>query len=99
KEPPKHPDTEKTFGEAKTRLQSVITYLKTYKADDFKGMDDRKITQSWMEGKFLTTHDYLQQLALPNFYFHVTTAYGIMRANGVDIGKRDYLGEVNWRPL
>lgn len=99
KEPPKHPDTEKTFGEIKARLQSVITYLKTYKADDFKGCADRKITQPWMEGKYIGGSDYLRELALPNFYFHATTAYAIMRAQGIDVGKADYIGEMNWKPL
>lgn len=99
KEPPKHPDTEKTFSEAKARIQSVINYLKTFKEEDFKGFSDRKITQTWMEGKYLSAHDYLQTMAIPNFYFHVMTAYSIMRANGVDIGKEDYIGDLNWKPL
>lgn len=98
-EPPKHPDTEKTFGEAKARIQSVVSYLKTFKAEDFKGAMEKKITQSWMEGKFLSGADYLHHMALPNFYFHVTTAYAIIRANGVDVGKMDYIGDLNWRAL
>lgn len=99
KEPPKHPDTEKTFAEAMARVQSVVSYLKTFKADDFKGYSDRKVTQPWMEGKFLSGIDYLQTLAIPNFYFHLTTAYAIMRANGVEIGKQDYIGNLNWKAL
>ncbi len=99
KEPPKHPDTEKTFAEAKARVKSVVTYLNTFNADDFKGAFERKITQPWMEGKYLSGGDYLRSLIIPNFYFHLTTAYAIMRANGVDIGKGDYLGELNWKSL
>lgn len=99
KEPPKHPDTERTFAEAKARIQAVLTYLKTYKADDFKGAAEKKITQPWMEGKYMTGRDFLQTLAVPNFYFHVVTAYAIMRANGVEIGKADYIGDLNWKPL
>jgi hypothetical protein len=99
KEAPKHPDTEKTFAEAKTRIQSVVTYLKTFKADDFKGAADCKVVQPWMEGKYLLGSDYLQTLALPNFYFHLNMAYAIIRANGADIGKADYIGELNWKAL
>lgn len=99
KEPPKHPDTERTFAEARTRIQSVVTFLRTFKADDFREASGRKVTQTWMEGKYLNARDYLQTLAVPNFYFHVTTAYAIMRANGVDIGKADFIGDLNWKPL
>jgi hypothetical protein len=99
KEPPKHPDSEKTFAEAKNRIQSVITYLKTYKVEDFKGVADRKVTQPWMEGKYLNAADYMLTLAIPNFYFHITTAYAILRAHGVDIGKEDYIGDLNWKAL
>lgn len=99
KEAPKHPDTEKTFGEARARIQSVVAYLKTFKADDFKGAFDKKITQAWMEGKYLTGHDYLMTMSIPNFYFHVTTAYAILRTNGFDVGKTDFIGHLNWKPL
>jgi hypothetical protein len=99
KEPPKHPDTERTFAEARARIQSVISYLNTFKSEEFKDAMERKITQTWMEGKFLSGSDFLQTLALPNFYFHLMTAYSIMRANGVDVGKVDYIGELNWKTL
>jgi hypothetical protein len=99
KEPPKHPDTEKTLAEARTRIQSVLTYLKTYKPEDFKSATQAKVTQAWMEGKFLTGTDYLAQLAIPNFYFHLTTAYSILRANGVDVGKSDFIARLDWKDL
>lgn len=99
KEPPKHPDTETTFEQLQTRIQSVITYLNTYKTEDFKNTATQKIQQSWMPGKYLEPMDYLTQMALPNFFFHATTAYAIMRANGVDIGKTDYIGEMNFKNL
>jgi hypothetical protein len=99
KEPPKHPDTEKTFAEAKARVHSVISYLKTFKDSDFTNSSDSKVVQPWMEGKYLSGTDYLQSLAIPNFYFHLITAYAIMRANGVDIGKIDYIGDLNWKSL
>lgn len=99
REAPKHPDTEKTFAEAKTRLQSVLGYLKTFKAEDFKNAGASKVVQPWMEGKYLTGNDYLLELAIPNFYFHVTTAYAILRANGVDVGKADFIGNLSWKDL
>jgi hypothetical protein len=99
KEPPKHPDTETTFEQLQTRIQSVIAYLNTYKPEDFKNTATQKIQQSWMQGKYLEPMDYLTQMALPNFFFHATTAYAIMRANGVDIGKEDFIGELNFRQL
>jgi hypothetical protein len=99
KDAPKHPDTEKTFAEAKARVESVKTYLTSFKVEDFNGAAERKVTQTWMEGKYLRGADYLQALAVPNFYFHLNMAYAIMRANGVEIGKTDYIGELNWKAL
>jgi len=94
KEAPKHEDQEKTLPELKARIESVIGYLNTLKTSDFKGAEDRHITQARWEGKYLLGTEYVQQHALPNFYFHVTTAYAILRHNGVDIGKKDYLGDL-----
>lgn len=99
KEPPKHPDTEKTFAEVKARIQSVATYLKTFKADDFKGFQERKITQTWMKDKYMDGAHYLHAMAIPNFYFHLITAYSIIRANGVNVGKSDFIGDLKWNPL
>jgi hypothetical protein len=94
KEVPKHEDNEKTLPELKARIESVISYLNTFKAADFKGAEERKISQPRWEGKYLLGAEYVQQHALPNFYFHITTAYSILRHNGVDIGKKDYLGNI-----
>jgi hypothetical protein len=99
KEPPKHPDTETTVEQLQERIQSVITYLNTYKPEDFKNATAQKIQQSWMPGKYLEPMDYLTQLALPNFFFHTMTAYSILRAHGVNIGKTDYIGELNFKNL
>jgi len=97
KEAPKHDDAEKTWPELKTRIEQVINYLNTFKAQDFQGAEDRKITQPRWEGKYMMGFDYVNQHALPNFYFHITTAYAIIRHNGVDIGKKDYLGELPYK--
>jgi hypothetical protein len=99
KEPPKNPDTEQTFDEIRQRLATTIAYLETFKAADFEGAETRVIPLAFMPGKGLTGHDYLHEFALPNFYFHTTTAYSILRHNGVDLGKRDFIGSVNLRDL
>jgi hypothetical protein len=99
KEPPKHPDTETTHVQIQARIADVISYLNTYKPDDFKNMGARKIQQVWMPGKYLEPMDYLTQLALPNFFFHLTTAYSILRVQGIDVGKTDFIGELNFKAL
>ena len=97
KEAPKHEDTEKTLPELKARIESTIGYLNSFKPEDFSGAEARHITQPRWEGKYLTGFEYAVQHVLPNIYFHVTTAYAILRHNGVDIGKKDYLGELPYK--
>ena len=97
KDAPTAPDTEKTFPELKTRIENTIAYLETFTAADFKGAEDKKITTPRWEGKHLTGTEYVLQHAIPNFYFHVTTAYSILRHNGVEIGKKDYLGPMPYK--
>lgn len=97
KEAPINDDKEKTLEELKTRIGQTLSYLRDFSAKDFTGAEDRKITQPRWEGKWLTGTEYALQHALPNIYFHVTTAYSILRHNGVDIGKKDYLGEMPYK--
>jgi uncharacterized protein len=92
KDAPSHPDTETTIPQLRERIGKVVAFLDTLKSNDFEGSDQRKVTVSYMPGKFIYGSDYLGQTALPNFYFHVTTAYAILRHNGVDVGKMDYIG-------
>ncbi len=94
---PVHEDNEKTLPELKQRLQKTISYLQTLKEKDFAGWEERRITQKRWEGKTLSGKQYLFEHAVPNLYFHVTTAYSILRHNGVDIGKKDFLGELPFR--
>lgn len=96
-EPPKHPDTEQTIDELRQRIQTCLSYLDTFSEADFAGAKERSIELYFMPEKVISGTDYLNQLELPNFYFHVTTAYAILRHNGVDLGKRDYIGSLNWR--
>ena len=92
KEAPSHADTEKTVDELRTRVRAVIEYLDGFTAKDFAEAASRSITQPRWEGKTMTGHDYFVEHAVPNFYFHLSTAYALLRANGVALGKRDYLG-------
>jgi hypothetical protein len=90
-------DTEQTLDELRTRVQSVVTYLSGFTAKDFEGAGARVITQPRWEGKVMTGQDYFLEHVVPNFFFHLTHCYAILRHNGVDIGKRDYLGPLTQR--
>jgi len=95
KQAPSHPDTETTMDELRARIRTVVAHLETYKREDFAGAADRKVSPPWLGGKWLTAGDYLFQASLPNFYFHVTTAYGILRHSGVDaLGKTVFIGQL-----
>jgi hypothetical protein len=97
KEAPKHPDTEQTVDEVRARIQSCLAFLETLKPADFEGAEARLIDLHFMPGKVIKGSDYLTEMALPNFYFHLTTAYAILRHNGVPLGKSDFIGSLNMR--
>lgn len=97
KEAPSHPDNETTWAELRTRIRSVIEYLGTYKPADFEGAEERLISLSWMPGKVLSGRDYATEFALANFYFHYTTAYQMLRHNGVELGKPEFIGSLPFR--
>jgi len=97
KEPPAHPDTEKTIAEVRQRVRTVLDYMATFKREDFAGAEERPCSHAWMGGKAMRGDDYLNHLGLPNFHFHLTTAYDILRHNGVDLGKMDYLVDLPFR--
>lgn len=96
---PPFEDNEASFTDLHARLQKTIDYLQSFSADAFNGASDRKIILPYNKEAFLTSSDYLFQFVIPNFYFHISTAYGILRHRGVEIGKMDYLGPVNFQPL
>lgn len=93
---PKFEDDEKTIDELRARLDKTVAFLKTLEEPQFEKGADRTITLPFMPGKGIKGSDYLTGFALPNFYFHVMTAYSILRHNGVDLGKMDYLGEIKF---
>lgn len=94
---PKHDDSETTLAELKNRIAQTVDYLNTFKAADFAEAAERHISQPRWEGKYLTGIEFVIQHAIPNLYFHVTTAYAILRHNGVDLGKKDYLGVMPYK--
>jgi hypothetical protein len=96
KDVPSHPDTEKTVADLRARIATVIAFLDTFKAADFDGTDARKLSLPRWEGKSMTATDYVIEHSMPNFFFHLTTAYDLLRHNGVDIGKRDFLGQLTF---
>ena len=99
KEAPKHPDTETTFEQIHARVKSVLGFLESFREADFEGADARVVPLPFAEGKGMLGADYLGQMQLPNFYFHAVHAYAILRHNGVDLGKRDYIGMLSMRDL
>jgi len=94
KEPPNHPDTEKTLDEIRARLKTVIEYCSSFKESDFEGWEGRKVPLSFIPGKGCTTSVFLTSMNVPNTYFHLTMAYAILRHNGVELGKMDYIGSL-----
>lgn len=92
-EAPKWDDNEKSFAELQGRIAKAIALVKTFAPDQINGQEERpvKLKFAWGELDF-TAQDYLVGYAIPNFYFHMTTAYNILRHNGVPLGKGDFFG-------
>jgi hypothetical protein len=90
---PKHEDTEQTFADLQARIAKTVDFVQSVSAAKIDGSEGREIVMKMRAGdvKF-TGMQYLLGHAWPNFYFHVTTAYNILRHNGVEIGKRDFIG-------
>ena len=93
-EVPSTPDTETTFAELQQRLANTIAYVQSYKPEQFDGMETRDVKFPAGPDRTMTLkgQQFLSHFAFPNFYFHAATAHGILRHNGVEIGKRDFLG-------
>jgi len=92
-EPPKHEDNETTLAELKARVGKALDFIRSVRAEQIAGSENRDITH---EMRVMTLNmkglPYVTNFVLPNVYFHVTTAYNILRHNGVDLGKRDFVG-------
>ncbi|MDB5444777.1 MAG: uncharacterized protein JWQ97_94 [Phenylobacterium sp.] len=92
-EAPSMPDTETSFVELKARCQRTIDFIQSVDRSAFDGAADRQVVLKFPNGSGyeFTGRDYLTSFALPNFFFHATTAYALLRANGVSLGKPDFL--------
>ncbi|RKG80780.1 DUF1993 domain-containing protein [Corallococcus exercitus] len=94
---PSHADTEQTLEELGARVRSTIEYLDTLTAKDFEGAATRVISNPRWEGKVMSGADNFLEHIVPNFYFHLTHSYALLRHNGVNLGKADYLGTLSLR--
>lgn len=91
-EVPSWEDNEQTFAEARGRIRKALDYFATFSPDQFDGAEEREIELNLRFGTLnFTGKDYVLNFVLPNFYFHVTTAYNLLRHNGLEIGKADYI--------
>jgi len=91
---PTHPDTEKTIAELRARIDKCLAFLDGVPAASLAGSEERKVAPPWLHGAWLRGDDYVLHVALPNFFFHATMAYAILRHNGVDLGKMDFIGSL-----
>jgi hypothetical protein len=96
KEAPRHEDNETTFVDLHARIAKCLAYLDTFTAQDFESTKpDTVVPLANRKGKGLRLDEYLFSRQIPNFYFHVTTAYDLLRHGGVEIGKSDFIGQLN----
>jgi hypothetical protein len=94
-DPPKHEDTEATFADLKARIAKTLDFLKTVNAAQLKDAEGRSIELKFPNGSLkFTGIAYLTDFVLPNFYFHFSIVYALMRKAGVEIGKEDFLGAI-----
>ena len=93
--PPKHEDNEKSIDELRARVRKTVAFAESVEEVQYAGASERKVKLSWAPGKVIGGEDYLLQLTIPNTFFHITMAYAILRHNGVDVGKMDFLGPIN----
>lgn len=92
-EVPNTPDTERSFADLQARIAKTVDYVKSYKPAQFDGADARDVTfPAGGANMTMKGQQFLSSFSFPNFYFHAATAHGILRHNGVEIGKRDFLG-------
>ena len=91
-EPPKFDDTETRFDQLQARISRTLDFIREFKASQIDGSEEREITlMLGTQSRSFKGENYLVNFALPNFYYHATTAYAILRHNGVELGKGDYM--------
>src|SRR4029079_11065436 len=90
--PPKHEDNEQTIDELRARIRKTVAFVDSVKEAQYAHASESKVKLSWAPGKVIGGKDYLLQMIIPNTFFHIAMAYAILRHNGVDVGKMDFLG-------
>ena len=93
--PPRHEDNEQTIDELRARIQKTVAFAESVKEAQYADASKSKVKLSWAPGKVIGGEDYLLQMTIPNTFFHIAMAYAILRHNGVDVGKMDFLGSIN----
>jgi len=93
--PPRHEDNEQTIDEVRARIRKTVAFAESVREAQYAGASERKVKLSWAPGKVIGGEDYLLQMTIPNTFFHIAMAYAILRYNGVDVGKMDFLGPIN----
>ena len=99
KENPSFPDIEATLTELKARIDKTIEFIGSVPESAFTGAETKQITLPYFPGKYLTGSDYVREYVLPNFFFHTTIAYGLVRKAGVQIGKADFMNGLPLKDL
>jgi hypothetical protein len=97
KQAPTHADSEQTVDQLRARIRAVVGYLDEFSPSDFQAAASRVVVIPRWEGKVMNGADYLLEHGLPNFFFHLNHVYAILRHNGVNLGKADYLGPLTLR--
>jgi uncharacterized protein len=94
-EAPKYEDTEATIADLKARVDKTLTFIKSVKPEQFTNAETREVVLQFPQTTMkFTGISYLTNFVLPNFFFHLTMAYALLRKNGVELGKRDFLGPI-----
>jgi hypothetical protein len=99
KDAPTHEDGEQSWDELRARIKSVREFVAGFQESDFAGAEERVVPLRFLPGKATLGADYARQMSMPNFWFHLTTTYAILRHNGVELGKRDFIGALTLRDL
>src|SRR4030088_3639041 len=94
--PPKHEDNEQTLEELRARVRKTVDFAESVHQAQYEGAEERKVSLSWVPGKVIGGEDYLLQITIPNVYFHIAMTYAVLRNGGVDVGKMDFLGPMNF---
>lgn len=98
KEPVAMEDNETTFAQLKERVAKSLDVVRTFSAGDFVDADTREVRLPWFQGTHILGKDFINEFAIANLLFHTVTAYDIMRSQGVQIGKSDYIGNLSIKP-